>query len=203
MTDVGDGATAKRDARRAARARRRELVAARDLAADGEALARWVVPLVALHAGGRARVALYEAYGVEPPTTALVTALEAARHEVVLPRMLEDRSLVWVTTSGEELGADGIGPASVVLTPGLAVDRSGTRLGQGGGSYDRALRRRRRDALVLTLLHDGEVLARRLDPGRGARRAGRRGGHPGRRLPRPAPAAGPQAEQLLRWREAR
>ncbi|GAA1883094.1 5-formyltetrahydrofolate cyclo-ligase [Lapillicoccus jejuensis] len=152
-----DAATAKRDARRAARERRRELVAVRDLAADGEALARWVVPLVALHAGGRARVALYEAYGVEPPTSALVAALGAAGHEVVLPRMLADRSLEWVTVGGEELGADGISLASVVLTPGLAVDRAGVRLGQGGGSYDRALRRRRRDALVLTLLHDGEV----------------------------------------------
>lgn len=203
MTDVDDAATAKREARRAARARRREFVAGRDLAADGEALARWVVPLVALHAGGRARVALYEAYGVEPPTEALVAALTGARHEVVLPRMLEDRSLVWVTTTGEELGADGIASASVVLTPGLAVDRAGTRLGQGGGSYDRALRRRRRDALVLTLLHDGEVLSAGTIPAQehDERVDGVVTPDAGFLDLRPPPGLTP--EQLLRWRTTR
>lgn len=203
MTDVEDAATAKRDARRAARARRRELVAGRDLAADGDALARWVVPLVALHAGGRARVALYEAYGVEPPTTALVAALTAAGHEVVLPRMLPDRSLVWVTTDGEELGADGVALAAVVLTPGLAVDRSGTRLGQGGGSYDRALRRRRRDALVLTLLHDGEVLPAGALPGEPHDEPVDGAVTPEAGFTDLRPPPGLTAEQLLRWRTGR
>jgi len=47
-----------------------------------------------------------------------------------------------------------------VLVPGLAVDRSGMRLGRGGGSYDRALARVPVGTPVLVLLYDGEVLDR-------------------------------------------
>jgi 5-formyltetrahydrofolate cyclo-ligase len=45
--------------------------------------------------------------------------------------------------------------------PALAVDGAGTRLGQGGGSYDRALARLGAGArrLVLAVVHDDEVLA--------------------------------------------
>ncbi|MCZ9338458.1 5-formyltetrahydrofolate cyclo-ligase, partial [Streptomyces sp. TRM76130] len=53
--------------------------------------------------------------------------------------------------------------AGVVLLPGLAVDRRGTRLGRGGGSYDRVLERLERagarPALVV-LLYGGEVVDR-------------------------------------------
>jgi len=45
-----------------------------------------------------------------------------------------------------------------LLAPGLAVDRRGTRMGQGGGCYDRALPRRRPGAPVLVVLHPGELL---------------------------------------------
>ncbi len=146
--------------RRTARGRRRELVSTRDLVADAEALAGHVVGLVARHGAGRVgRVAAYESYGVEPPTERLVAALAAVGHEVILPRLLEDRSLQWCDLDGHLLGADALATAVVVVTPGLAVDRVGTRLGQGGGSYDRALVHRRPGALVVTLLHDGELRA--------------------------------------------
>jgi 5-formyltetrahydrofolate cyclo-ligase len=59
--------------------------------------------------------------------------------------------------TGPRLGVEAIGEADVVVTPALAVDRQGRRLGQGGGSYDRALARRRPDAFVVALLHDGEI----------------------------------------------
>jgi 5-formyltetrahydrofolate cyclo-ligase len=49
-----------------------------------------------------------------------------------------------------------VGDADLVLAPGLAVDGRGTRLGQGGGCYDRALPRRRAGVPVLVLLHPGE-----------------------------------------------
>jgi 5-formyltetrahydrofolate cyclo-ligase len=38
------------------------------------------------------------------------------------------------------------------------VDRTGVRLGYGGGCYDRALTRIRPGALVVALLHEGELL---------------------------------------------
>jgi 5-formyltetrahydrofolate cyclo-ligase len=40
---------------------------------------------------------------------------------------------------GARLGSGAIESAQVVLVPALAVDRSGTRLGRGGGHYDRSL----------------------------------------------------------------
>lgn len=60
---------------------------------------------------------------------------------------------------GPSLGIDAIGRAAVIVTPGLSVDASGHRLGQGGGCYDRALRRRADGAPVVTILHDDEVVA--------------------------------------------
>ena len=51
-----------------------------------------------------------------------------------------------------------IGSASVVVVPALAVDRVGNRLGQGGGYYDRALRRADPAAFTVALVYDVEVL---------------------------------------------
>ena len=53
---------------------------------------------------------------------------------------------------------DAIHDARVIVAPALAVDRTGHRLGQGGGSYDRALARRSPTAHVVALLFDDEVL---------------------------------------------
>ena len=50
----------------------------------------------------------------------------------------------------------------MILTPGLAVDHSGTRLGQGGGCYDRALARRHPDAVLVAIVNDEEYAARPL-----------------------------------------
>ena len=47
--------------------------------------------------------------------------------------------------------------ADVVLVPGLAVSARGERLGRGGGSYDRALRRVPVGTFTCVLLYDAEV----------------------------------------------
>lgn len=59
---------------------------------------------------------------------------------------------------GPSLGLDGLGCARAVLTPGLAADTDGHRLGQGGGCYDRALRRRAPGVPAVLLLFDDELL---------------------------------------------
>ncbi len=46
----------------------------------------------------------------------------------------------------------------VVLVPALAVATDGTRLGRGGGSYDRALARVPSATPVAALLYDTEVV---------------------------------------------
>ena len=60
--------------------------------------------------------------------------------------------------TGPRLGLEAVATADVVLTPGLAVDRTGMRLGQGGGCYDRALGRVPVGTFMCTLLYDGELL---------------------------------------------
>jgi 5-formyltetrahydrofolate cyclo-ligase len=61
---------------------------------------------------------------------------------------------------GPKLGPTAIGTAEVVVVPALAVDRGGTRLGRGGGWYDRALRHARPGAVVVAVVFDGEVVDR-------------------------------------------
>jgi 5-formyltetrahydrofolate cyclo-ligase len=168
----------KGEVRHAARRRRREIVATLDPGAvedAGTALVRAVLPLVP----EGARVAVYESLPDEPPTGPLVERLLDAGHEVLVPVVLGDYALQWrhavrgargdasvvrrlrrEPTDAERaawLGEDALATCEVVVTPGLSVDRHGTRLGQGGGCYDRALLHRAPGALVVTLLHDGEA----------------------------------------------
>lgn len=121
-----------------------------------------------------ATIAAYVSMGTEPGTGPLIDAWFEADRRTILPLLRSDNDLEWgvyrgptslapaqrglLEPVGESLGLDAIATADVVLTPGLAVDRTGMRLGRGGGSYDRALARVPVGTPVLTLLYDGEVL---------------------------------------------
>ncbi len=155
-------ASAKAALRPVLLAARRELVSARDREADEVALAREALALAhGLGIGPGGTVAAYEAMRTEPPTTATIQALAARGIRVIVPVTLPDLDLDWCDAADERrvpLGRDALAAAGLVLTPGLAVDRSGTRLGRGGGSYDRALARRGPNARVLVVLHPEELL---------------------------------------------
>ena len=106
-------------------------------------------------------MAIYRSLPTEPPTQALAQMLHAHGITVVVPEMLTDRDLDWHElladgSEGPRLGPDAIGHAQVIFTPALAVDHRGTRLGQGGGSYDRALARRHREAVIVAIVNDEE-----------------------------------------------
>ncbi|MFL6099512.1 MAG: 5-formyltetrahydrofolate cyclo-ligase [Actinomycetales bacterium] len=118
-------------------------------------------------------VTAYVARMAEPDTAPLIDELHRRGTRVLLPVLLPDLDLDWAPDDGERhrssvhrglteptgtpLGRDAIAEADVVLAPALAVDRSGVRLGYGGGCYDRALTRIRPGTLVVALLHEGEL----------------------------------------------
>ncbi len=123
---------------------------------------------------GARTVALYVAVGREPGTGPLLEALSERGVEVLLPVVLPDLDLDWayytgptglapaarglLEPTGDRLGPDAVTWADAVLVPGMAADRNGFRLGQGGGCYDRALARVAGRAFTCVLLHDGELL---------------------------------------------
>ncbi len=142
------------------RARRRAIAAERDLAADDRALARLGLGAVAERGlGPGSTVTLYESRAVEPRTPALTGALQAHGIRVLWPITLPDLDLDWQDAADPgrvPLGKAAIAEADLVFVPGLAVDATGTRLGQGGGCYDKALPRGRAGVDVVCLLHPGE-----------------------------------------------
>lgn len=176
-------AASKREVRHDARARRRAIAGCltdAQIELAGEAIADAVLRLLGPSVPP-VRVAAYESLPDEPPTGPLIARLLAAGHEVIVPVTLADWSLQWkramAGTVGDHatvtrrpgvegpaedaaeawLGEDALRSAALVITPGLSVDRHGTRLGQGGGCYDRALVHRDPSAPTLTLLHEGEA----------------------------------------------
>lgn len=59
---------------------------------------------------------------------------------------------------GEVLGAESLKEADLIVIPALAASADGTRLGQGGGWYDRALTHRSPGAPVVAVIFDDEVV---------------------------------------------
>jgi 5-formyltetrahydrofolate cyclo-ligase len=112
--------------------------------------------------GAGATATLYEALPEEPPTAGMAEVLQERGVRVLVPLTLPDLDLDWADLADEArapLGLEGIHDADLVLIPGLAVDASGTRLGQGGGCYDKALPRRAAGQRVIVILHPEEFPA--------------------------------------------
>lgn len=170
--------TTVREAKRALRDRilaRRSELDATALAKAAGGLRDVVLGLPELAAA--TTVAAYVSVGREPGTGPLIEALSDDGVSVLLPVLQPDGDLDWASYAGprglvpaargllepdgDRLGPAAVTAASVVLVPGLAVDRTGHRLGRGGGSYDRVLARMLAvspPAFTCVLLHDGEVL---------------------------------------------
>jgi 5-formyltetrahydrofolate cyclo-ligase len=118
-------------------------------------------------------VAAYCSAGSEPGTRALLFALWKRGTYVLLPVLLPDGDLDWASYEGPDSllpgprgllepseprrGPGAIASADLVIVPALACDRAGTRLGRGGGSYDRALPRVGGPVLTIALLYDSEL----------------------------------------------
>jgi 5-formyltetrahydrofolate cyclo-ligase len=120
------------------------------------------------------RIAAYVSVGREPGTGPLLEELSARDVEVLLPILLPDGDLEWAPYTGPAglvsasrgllepvapaLGSGAVTGVDAVLVPALAVDRHGTRLGRGAGSFDRALARVAGRIFTCAVLHGGEIL---------------------------------------------
>jgi len=171
--------TARADAIRSAKdGWRRRLVAARRAlpsevrAARAAALTVGAVRLAAQVVGP---VCAYLPVGSEPGTSALVEALRTAGHEVLLPVVpAAPGPLDWARfdavdalgagplglrePTGARLGPSAVTGAALVLVPALAADRSGGRLGRGGGFYDRTLHLAATGTPLVAVLYDDELV---------------------------------------------
>ena len=118
-------------------------------------------------------IALYAAAGSEIETAALMRHLSAHGHALCLPYChASDRPAEFRAYQiGDALAADKLGVAApqsgaivrpdIVFLPLVAADRSGARLGRGGGTYDRtlaALREQNNDLLAIGLAYDMQLV---------------------------------------------
>ena len=157
---------------------RRRIRAARR-ARDPEVRARHAALLTeaALGLAGRfdGPVCAHLPVGLEPWSPAGVEALREAGHEVLLPVVADRRGpLDWARYEGPDelvagpfdlrepggtrLGPEAVRRAGLVLLPALAADRSGVRLGQGGGFYDRTLPLVDASVQLVVVLDEGELV---------------------------------------------
>jgi 5-formyltetrahydrofolate cyclo-ligase len=147
----------KQDLREEFLQRRREMTA--EQIESARAAVRDAVLRECTAAGWRS-VAGFLPLRTEPGSRELLDALVERGVRVLVPVTLQDRDLDWVQLPGDvPLTTGAISTVDAVLVPALAVAADGTRLGRGGGSYDRALTRVPKGVVVAALLHDGEAVA--------------------------------------------
>jgi 5-formyltetrahydrofolate cyclo-ligase len=152
--------------------RQRQQRAERRLAEHAEALRDRVLELDSIKAA--ACVSVYASRPHEPGTLPLIEALHERGIRVLIPLLGDGLQRGWGVYAGaadlierapgrppepstEFLPSSALGEADVVIVPALAVDSSGTRLGQGGGWYDRALQDVRSGVPIVALTFAGEL----------------------------------------------
>lgn len=170
---------AAKDDIRAAHRRRRALLTLQERQDAGEALAKhgaaWADSVTQ---GKAATVCAYLGVGAEPPTLPLIAALHDAGHKVLLPVCEPGRELKWVFWAPgvdlvrsrfapilEPVGArheiEVAGEAAALFIPATAVDLAGSRVGQGGGYYDKFLGHLEsagKHIPLAAVIYDGELL---------------------------------------------
>ncbi|EGL44214.1 5-formyltetrahydrofolate cyclo-ligase [Cutibacterium acnes] len=124
------------------------------------------------------KVALYLSRGDEPDTVDLADTLIMMGKKVLAPvltdghgRSLHEPAWAWYDSKNIRTGlwqipepiapilpASAIDQVEVVLCSALFVDRSGYRVGVGGGWYDRVLVHRADDVPVWAVVNDDEIL---------------------------------------------
>ena len=151
------------DEKKALRKRFREERSRKDPTGD------WLHLLVSEEIQKSSIIASYISYGLEPGTQKLNKKIVESGKTLLLPRINKDLNINWIitTSDSEFIESEVIGnlrepvgeifdeEIEVIIVPAISVDQRGYRLGQGGGSYDRALQNS--ISWKVALLHDGEL----------------------------------------------
>jgi 5-formyltetrahydrofolate cyclo-ligase len=168
--------------KRAKREIRRTVLAARDALGEAERIARSAAihrRFLALPDVQDAAVVMgFWSFGSEVATPPLLEALHARGVRVCLPRIEEGDLVAVAYEPGDPLRETSFGAREPtagtilapevldrVVTPGVAFDRVGHRIGYGGGFYDRFLRRTRRGVPRIAIVFDLQVLPQELPVG--------------------------------------
>lgn len=169
--------------KRAKRAVRREVLFARDALSSGDRRrrsARIAERAASLPEVERAAIVMaFWSFGSEVDTSLLIERLHRRGASVLLPRIasgeLEARSYtpgdpVTPTSFGafEPMSGAIVEPTTidVIITPGVAFDRCGRRIGYGGGFYDRFLRLTRDEAVRVGIAFQLQLVEGELPAGR-------------------------------------
>ena len=148
--------------------------------AEAEGIARQIRAL-ASSMGGVALPALFAPTPLEPDMSLTLGLFERALLPILLDEagapLSEPRWGLWeagralvtlgrppAQPDGEARGAESLKEADLIVIPALAASADGTRLGQGGGWYDRALMHRSPTTPVVAVIFDDEVVEAGLIP---------------------------------------
>lgn len=163
MSGMTSAAEAKKAARSRVRTRRRDrrdapdAITARERAAAG--ISDRTVELVDRLSLPVGTVAAYEAFSTEPPTGRVMDTFAERGWRVIVPITRPDSTLSWRERGSDvDLGRPLIGQVTLLLVPALSVGRDGTRLGQGGGYYDRCVPQRADGTPVAAIVWDDEFV---------------------------------------------
>jgi 5-formyltetrahydrofolate cyclo-ligase len=121
--------------------------------------------------GAAGTVLLFYSFGSEVGTSGVARRVLDAGKRLLLPFLADEGMEAAEVAPGDELSPTAYGPreparrvavnprkVDLVVTPGLAFDRAGRRLGYGGGHYDRYLARLRPDATRVGIAFSVQVV---------------------------------------------
>ncbi len=173
MTDSGEPPGDLQAAKAAIRTQVRSVrdsIPATDRATWGRRIEDRLFTLPAIRDAGT--VLVFYSFGSEVPTRGVIDRLLGEGQRVLLPYMEGGDMKAAELRQGDELDATSYGPrepshrvavdpadVDVVITPGMAFDRSGHRVGYGGGNYDRYLARLGPNAARVGIAFHVQVLA--------------------------------------------
>lgn len=139
---------------------------------EGYALA--LTDTITEFAAGAKTIAMYVSVKNEPSTRHALPALHERGCRILLPKLGPGLARMWAEYTGDDLVVEAPGrppsprgeplpsqaieQADAIIVPALAIDRTGMRLGQGGGWYDRMLKQNVTDD-VAALLYPWEFIA--------------------------------------------